>query len=114
LDKEVRAQKGISAFRFRLRRFSKKEISGIEKEDLSPLFFYLGDKGGFLGDTTKRTSKSPTGFDLAHHIICVNDAELDFGCGLSGKGMGLVQKYRCSKKDRNSFEFQRNHTLSLI
>jgi len=74
-----------------LRRFSKKEISGIKKEDLPPLFFYLGDKGGFLGDTTKRTSESPTGFDFAHHIICVNDAELGFGRRVEQRGIANRQ-----------------------
>jgi hypothetical protein len=79
LDEEIDTQKGICSFGFRLRKFSKKEVSGIEKEDLSPLFFYLQDKGGFLGDTAKRAPESPTGLDLAHHIVGVDDAELDFG-----------------------------------
>jgi len=38
----------------------------------------LGDKGGFLGDPTKRVSESPTGLNFAKHIIRVNDAELGF------------------------------------
>ena len=71
-----------------MRRFSKKEISSIQEKDLSPLLFYLGDNGGFLGDTTKRAPESTTGLDLTHHIIGVNDAELDFGCCLWERGMG--------------------------
>jgi hypothetical protein len=82
LDEEIDTQKGISPFGFRLGRFSKKEISGVEEKDLSFLFFQLGDKGGLLGDTAKGAPESAAGLDLAHHIVRVNDAELDFRCGL--------------------------------
>jgi hypothetical protein len=71
-----------------LRKFSKEEVSGVEKNDLSPFFFYLGYKGGFLGDTTKRGSESPTGLHFAHNIVRVDDAELDFRCRLEPRGMG--------------------------
>jgi len=37
----------------------------------------------FLGDTAKRTPESPTGFDLAHDIVCVDNAKLDFSGGLN-------------------------------
>jgi len=82
LDEEIDTEKGISPFGLRLGRFSKEEVSGVEEKDFFPFFFYLGDKGRFLGDTTKRAPESPTGLDLTHHIIGVDDAELDFGCGL--------------------------------
>jgi hypothetical protein len=78
LDEEIDTQKGISPFRLRLRRLSKKEVSRIEEEDLSPLLFYLGNQTGFLGDTAKRASKSSAGLNLTHHIIGVDDAELSF------------------------------------
>jgi hypothetical protein len=45
LDEEVNTKKGIPAFGFRLKRFSKEEISCVEKKDLIPIFFDLGDKG---------------------------------------------------------------------
>jgi hypothetical protein len=64
LDEEINTQEGISPFRLRLRRFSKKEVSRVEEEQLSPLLFYLGNQAGFLGDTTKRASKSSAGFDF--------------------------------------------------
>jgi hypothetical protein len=88
LDEKVDTQKSISAFGFRLRRFSKKEISGVEEKDLSPLFFQLGDKGGLLGDTTKGIPKSSTGLNLTHHVVRVDDAELDFRCGLDERSAG--------------------------
>jgi len=82
LDEEVDTKKGVPALGFCLRRFSEKEISCVEEKDLSAFFLYLSDERRFLGNTTKRVSKSPTGFDLTHHIVSVNDAELNLGCGL--------------------------------
>ena len=76
MDEEVNTEKGVPASGFRLRKLSKKEIPGVEEEDLPPSLFDLGDQRGFLGDPTKRVSKSPTRLDLAHHIIRVEDAEL--------------------------------------
>jgi hypothetical protein len=76
VDEEINTKKGIPAFGFGLRRFSKKKITGVEEEDLPPFLFHVGDKGGLLGDTAKRISESPTGFDLAHHVIRIEDAEL--------------------------------------
>ena len=87
VDKEVNAEKGIPAFGFRLRRQSKKEISGVEEEDFSPFFFHLGDQRGFLGNAAKRVSESPARLDLAHHIVRVDDAELCFRV-LGGKKGG--------------------------
>lgn len=75
-------EKGVSAFGVCLRRFSEEEISGIEEKSLSPFFFYLSDNCRFLGDTAKGTPESTAGFDLSHYVIGVDDAELDFGCGL--------------------------------
>jgi hypothetical protein len=82
LDEEVHTKEGIPAFGFRLRRFSKEEVPCVKEKDLPPFFFHLGDKSRFLGDPTKRTSESATGLDLTHHIVSVDDAELNFGCGL--------------------------------
>jgi len=77
--KEIDTQESIFAFCLCLERFSKKEVSRIEEEDLSPPLFYLGNQSGFLGDTAKGASKSPAGLDFPHHIIGIDDAELDFG-----------------------------------
>jgi hypothetical protein len=76
VDEEIDTKKGLPAFGFCLRRFSKKEIPGVKEQDLPPLLFYLGDQRGFLGDTAKRISESPTGFNLTHHIIRIEDGEL--------------------------------------
>jgi len=76
VDEEVNTKKGIPAFGFCLRRFSKKKIPGVEEEDLPPFLFHLGGQSGFLGDTAKRVSESPARLDLAHHIIRIEDAEL--------------------------------------
>ena len=82
LDEKIHSEEGVLAFGFRLERLSKKEVSGIEKEDFFTLFFYLGDKGRFLGDTAKRVPESPAGLNFSHHIIGVDDSELDFGWSL--------------------------------
>jgi len=79
LDEEIGTEKSVSSFGFRLKRFSEEEISGVKKKDLFPLFFHLGNKSGLLGDPAKRTPESPTGFDLTHHVVGVEDAELGFG-----------------------------------
>jgi len=71
-----------------LRRLSKKEITGVEDENFPSLLFDLGDKGSFLGNTAKRVSKSPTGLDLTHHIIGVEDAELIPGLSLGRRVWG--------------------------
>jgi hypothetical protein len=70
-----------------LRRFSKKKIPGVKEEDLSPFLFHPGDHGGLLGDTAKRISESPTRLDLTHHIVCINNGELNPGCTRGRKGM---------------------------
>jgi hypothetical protein len=82
LDEEVNTKQGIPAFGFCLRRFSEKEIPGVEKEDLPPFFFDLGNESGFLGNTAKRISESPTRLDFTHHIIRIEDAELGLGFGM--------------------------------
>jgi hypothetical protein len=87
LDKEIGTKERISPFGFRLKRFSKEEVSGIEEKDLFPLFSYLGNKGRFLGDTAKRTPESPTGFDFTHHIIGIDDRELDLVHSLGESNM---------------------------
>jgi hypothetical protein len=87
LDEEIHAEKGIPAFGFGLEGLTKKEISCIEEKDFSTLLFYLRDKSGFLGHTAKRVSESSTRLDLTHHIVGVNDAELDFGGGLEERVM---------------------------
>jgi hypothetical protein len=70
-----------------LRRFSKEEVPCVNEKDLSAFFLYLSDERRFLGDTTKRVPESPTGLDLTHHIIGVDNAELDSGCCLEERIM---------------------------
>jgi hypothetical protein len=111
LDKEIDTKESISSFGLRLRRFSKEEVSGVKEKDLSTLFFYLRDKCRFLGDTTKRAPESPAGLDLTHHIIGVDDAELDSGCGFDEGSIGQVCKESCNQKKMQSFEFQLDPTL---
>jgi hypothetical protein len=96
LDEEIDTKECISSFGLRLRRFSKEEVSGVKEKDLSTLFFYLRDKCRFLGDTTKRAPESPAGLDLTHHIIGVDDAELDSGCGFDEGSIGQVCKKSCN------------------
>jgi hypothetical protein len=79
LDEKVDTKKDIPAVGLRLRRFSEEKVSGVKEKDLSALFFYLGDKGGLLGDPAKRIPESSAGFNLAHHIVRVEDAKLGFG-----------------------------------
>jgi len=87
LDEEFRPEKPVLLFRLCLRRLSEEEVSGIEEKDPSPLFSELGNKGRFLGETAKRVPKSAAGLDLAHHIIRINDGDLDFGTPLNKRGM---------------------------
>jgi hypothetical protein len=79
LDEEIDAKQSISPFRFCLGGLPKKEIAGIDEENFSPLAHHLTDQGCLLGHTAKGIPESPAGLDLAHHIIRVDDAELDFG-----------------------------------
>jgi hypothetical protein len=79
LDEEIHTKKSVSSLGLRLRRFSKEKVSGVEEKNLSSFFFYLGDKSRFLGDTAKRIPESPTGINLSHHIIAVDNTESDFG-----------------------------------
>jgi hypothetical protein len=88
LNEEVNTEKGIPAFGFCLGRFSEKEIPGVEKKDLPPFFFDLGNESGSLGNTAKGISKSPTRLDLTHHIIRIEDAELVFGFSMRQWALG--------------------------
>ena len=88
MDEEVNTKQVIPAFGFCWGMFPEKEISGVEKEKLPPLFFYLGNESGLLGDTAKGISESPTRLDLTHHIIGIEDAELVFGFTMSKWGLG--------------------------
>ena len=83
MDEEIDTEQVILAFGFCWGMFPEKEISGVEKENLPPFFSYLRNESGFLGDTAKRISESPTRLDLTHHIIRIEDAELVFGFGMS-------------------------------
>jgi hypothetical protein len=88
MDKEIDTKQVIPALGFCLGRFTEKEISGVEKENLSPLFSCLGNERGLLGDTAKRISESPTRLNLTHHIVSIEDAELAFGFAMSKWGLG--------------------------
>jgi len=89
-----------------LRRFPKKEISTVKEEKLSTLFFSLGDKSRFLGDTAKRAPESPTGLDLTHHIIGVDNAELESGCCLGKGNVALGHEKPENNKRKDSSIFQ--------
>jgi hypothetical protein len=106
LDEEVNTKKSVPAFSFCLKRFSKEEVPGIKEKKLSPFLFHLENKSGFLGHTAKRVSESPTRLDLTHHIVGVNDAELDFGGGPEERVMEWVQKKSRKKKEKQLFGFQ--------
>jgi hypothetical protein len=88
LDEEIDPKQCISPFRFCLGRLPKKEIAGIDEENLSPLARHLTDQGCLLGHTAKRIPESSAGFDLAHDIIRVDDAELDFGGRMERRSLG--------------------------
>jgi len=85
LNEEIDAKECISSFRLGLGRFPEKEIASIEENDLFPLTPYLMDQGCLLGHTAKRTPESPTGLNLTHYIICIDDGELNFGYCLDQK-----------------------------
>jgi hypothetical protein len=107
LDEEFDAKECIPSFGVCLRRFPEEEVSRVEEKDLSSLFLYLGDKGRFLGDAAKRVSESPTGFDFTHHIVGVDDAELDFGCGLHKRNaeLGHDEPNHNRRNDSSIFQF---------
>jgi hypothetical protein len=79
LDEEIDAKQCISPLRFCLGRLPKKEIAGIDKKNFFPLAHQLTDQGCLLGHTAKGVSESPARLHLAHHIIRVDDAELNSG-----------------------------------
>jgi hypothetical protein len=108
LDKEINTKESISPLGFRLSRFSKEEVSCVEEKDFSPLFFYLGDKSRFLGDTTKRAPESPTGLGLTHYIIGVDDTELDFGCSTGKRNVELGHDEPDHDEHKGSSIFQFN------
>jgi len=89
-----------------LRKFSKEEISGVQKKNFFVFFFYLRDERGFLGNTTKRAPESAAGFYLAHHIVGVDDAEMDFGLRENRRRIELVQKETDHEKDWKCFKSQ--------
>jgi len=105
LDEQIDTKQCIPSFGLGLRGFPKKEISCIEEEDLSPLFFHLGDQGGLLGDPAKRISESPAGLNLAHHIIGINDAEMDFRCSEKRRGVNEILNTDGNEEDRKNFPF---------
>jgi hypothetical protein len=76
VDEEINTKKGIPAFGLCLRRFSKKKIPGVKKQDFPPFLSDLGGQSSFLGDTAKGVSESAARLDLTHHIIRIEDAEL--------------------------------------
>jgi hypothetical protein len=88
LEEEIGAKQSISPSRFCLGRLSKKEIAGIEEENFSSLAHHLTDQSCLLGHTAKGVPESPAGLHLAHHIIRVDDAELDFGSRLERRRLG--------------------------
>ena len=97
-------------FRLRLGRFSKEEVTGVEEKDLSPFFSELGNQSRFLGETAKRVPKSAAGLDLAHHIIRINDRELNLGSTLNKRRIEKQAKGRNQKKDY----FFKGHSISLL
>jgi hypothetical protein len=99
LDDEVSTEESVLLFRLCLRRLSEEEVSGIEEKDPSPLFSELGNKGRFLGETAKRVPKSAAGLDLAHHIIRINDRELNLGSTLNKRRIEKQAKGGNQKKD---------------
>ena len=105
LDEEFRPEKPILLFRFRLRRFSKEEVAGIEEKDPPTLFSELGDQGRFLGKTAKGVPKSAAGLDFAHHIIRVNDGKLDPGDTLSKRGAEEEDQDR-NQNEKRPFHLQ--------
>ena len=78
---------------------AEEEVTGIEEKEGSALFFQLGDKGRFLGETAKRAPKSAAGLDLAHHIIRINDRELNLGSTLNKRRIEKQAKGGNQKKD---------------
>jgi hypothetical protein len=106
LDEEIGAKQCISPFRFCLDRLPKKQIAGIDKEDFSPLAHHLTDQGCLLGHTAKGIPESPAGLHLTHHIIRVDDAELDFGVRLERRHPGYNQN---ENRNENGKDFMGLH-----
>jgi hypothetical protein len=88
LEEEIDTKHCISPFGFCLGGLPKKEIAGIDEENFSPFTRDLMDQGCLLGHTAKGVPESPAGFHLTHHIICVDDAKLDFGGRLERRCLG--------------------------
>jgi hypothetical protein len=106
VDEEIDTKKSIPAFGFCLRRFSKEKIPGVEEQDLPPLLFHLGDQSGFLGDTAKRVSESAARLDLAHHIICIENAELGLWRRERKRRNGQIENQTDNCKNKNPCEFE--------
>jgi len=107
LNEEIDAKQCISPFRFCLGRLPKKKIAGIDEKNFSPLAHHLTDQGCLLGHTAKGVSESPAGFHFAHHIIRVDDAELNFGGGLERRSMGQNQNENWNEKGKDLIAFHK-------
>jgi hypothetical protein len=107
LDEKISTKEGILPFGFRERVFSKKKVTCVKEENLFPFLLHLGNQGSLLGNTTKRVSKSPTGLDLSHNIIGVNDAKVDFGN--SKRNDWTAQNENTGEEDDGVDEFSWGH-----
>src|SRR4030042_1002469 len=107
LDEEVDAEEGVFFFGFGLGKFSKENVSCVEKKDLCAFLFHFRDQGGSLGDPAKGAPESAAGFHLTHHIIGVDNAELGFwhGPGKWNVGLGDDEPDHNKRKDSSIFQF---------
>jgi hypothetical protein len=114
LDEQVHAEERVLAFGLGLEDLSKEEVSGIDKEYFLTLLLDPGDQGRFLGDPAKRVSKSPTGLNLSHHIIGVDEGELGLRCPPGHRGIESGDNKSDRHKDQNSSVCQFNPHLPEI
>jgi hypothetical protein len=85
LDEKIDPKEAVLSLRFCLGRFSKEEITGVEKENGLSFLFHLIHQGRFLGHTAKGIPKSPAGFNLSHHVIGIDQGEFNLRCGVEGR-----------------------------
>jgi hypothetical protein len=85
LDEKIDPKEAVLSLGLCLGRFSKEEITGVEKENGLSFLFNLIHQGRFLGHTAKGIPKSPAGFNLSHHVIGIDQGQLNFGCGTEGR-----------------------------